>query len=337
MSARVFKSSEDFSAPPRRERRATPRTLRRVRRAILAWYATEQRDFPWRRTSDPYAVLVSEVMLQQTQAMRVAERFPVFLERFPTAAALAAAPDAEVLAAWSGLGYNRRAIALKRAATEVAGSGWPTTPVELERLPGVGPYTARAIASLAFGVPVGVVDTNVRRWLVRRFGLDPVGADGGPRALQALADALAGASSAPIDPRLAAAWTHASMEIGGGICLARRPRCDACPIAPGCPSRGRAGAVPVSRQAPYAGSSRARRGAILRLLAAAPGHELPEAAVLEALHLPGDGATDATAALASLEREALVHRRGTLVRLGAEDGRQGAEDRRRLGAATIRP
>ena len=329
MSPRVFKSSEDF-ATLTRPRRATPRTLRRVRRAILDWYATEHRDFPWRRTNDPYAVLVSEVMLQQTQASRVAERFPVFLERFPTAAALAAAPDAEVLAAWSGLGYNRRAIALKRAAEEVARSGWPATPAELERLPGIGPYTARAIASLALGTPVGVVDTNVRRWLVRRFGLDPVGADGSPGALQRLADGLASASSGPIDAREAAAWTHASMELGGGICTARRPRCDACPIASGCPSRGRARGVPVLRQAPYASSSRARRGAILRLLASAPGHELPEADLRAALRALPEGDAQISTAQASLEREELVHHHGRLVRLGAADARFGSP-------ATIRP
>jgi A/G-specific adenine glycosylase len=135
-----------------------------VRASLLAWYATDHRDFPWRRTTDPYAVLVSEVMLQQTQASRVAERFPTFMSRFPTTRALAEASDAEVLAAWSGLGYNRRALALQRAAAAVSTNGWPSDVAALERLPGIGPYTARAVASLAFGEPVGVVDTNVRRW-----------------------------------------------------------------------------------------------------------------------------------------------------------------------------
>src|SRR5439155_24520259 len=131
----------------------------------------DHRDFPWRRTTDPYAVLVSEVMLQQTQASRIAERFPIFMRRFPTAADLAAAPEADVLTAWSGLGYNRRALALRRAASGVSLHGWPREVGALERLPGIGPYTARALASLAFATPVGVVDTNVRRWLIRRFGV----------------------------------------------------------------------------------------------------------------------------------------------------------------------
>ena len=297
-------------------------SLPRVRRAVLDWYAAEHRDFPWRVTRDPFAVLVSEVMLQQTQASRVAERFPRFLERFPTAGALAAASDAEVLAEWSGLGYNRRAIALKRTAERVAAAGWPSTVAELERLPGIGPYTARALASLAFGQPVGVVDTNVRRWLVRRFGLDPSGADGAQRALQALADALAGASAGPPTGDEAAAWTHASMELGGAVCRSRRPRCDACPVAVGCPSRGRAPAVPVPRQASFAGSSRAWRGAILRVVAAAPDHELSCTSL--AVQLVAGDTTPFAAALAGLERERLVHRRGPMLRLGASDEAPGA-------------
>ncbi|HLY36096.1 MAG TPA: A/G-specific adenine glycosylase [Candidatus Limnocylindria bacterium] len=297
-------------------------SFRRVRRAVLDWYAAEHRDFPWRATRDPYAVLVSEVMLQQTQASRVAERFPRFLERFPTAAALAAASDAEVLVEWSGLGYNRRAIALKRTAVRVAVTGWPSTVTDLERLPGIGPYTARALASLAYGQPVGVVDTNVRRWLVRRFGLDPCGADGTRRALQALADALAGASAGPPSADEAAAWTHASMELGGAVCRSRRPRCEACPVAAGCPSRGRAEAVPVPRQASFTGSSRAWRGAILRAVATAPDHEL-SMTILEATVVDG-AAMPFSEALAALERERLVHRRGPMLRLGAPNDAAGA-------------
>ncbi|HEX2195164.1 MAG TPA: A/G-specific adenine glycosylase, partial [Candidatus Limnocylindria bacterium] len=143
--------------------------LAEVRGAILTWYRANHRWFPWRGTTDPWAVLVSEVMLQQTQASRVAARFPPFLRRFPTARAMAASTEADVLAAWSGLGYNRRALTLHRAARSVTRAGWPTDVAELERLPGIGPYTARAVAALAFGQPVGAVDTNVRRWLARRF------------------------------------------------------------------------------------------------------------------------------------------------------------------------
>src|SRR3990170_331592 len=118
----------------------TRRALRDVRRRLLAWYRREHRDFPWRTTRDPYAVLVSEVMLQQTQAARIAERFPRFMARFPSADALAAASAAEVLAEWSGLGYNRRALSLQRAAANIALDGWPADVADLERLPGVGPY-----------------------------------------------------------------------------------------------------------------------------------------------------------------------------------------------------
>ncbi|HEX6474161.1 MAG TPA: A/G-specific adenine glycosylase, partial [Candidatus Limnocylindria bacterium] len=186
------------------------RSVKGLRRRILAWYAGAARDIPWRRTTDPWAVLVSEVMLQQTQGSRVAERFPPFLHRFPTPRAMAAASTADVLAAWSGLGYNRRALALHRAATLIAAEGWPATTEGLEALPGVGRYTARAVAALAFGRPVGAVDTNVRRWLIRRFGLSSAER---PGRLQELADALAAA-----DPRVtsaeAAAWMHASMEFG---------------------------------------------------------------------------------------------------------------------------
>ncbi|MDQ3691077.1 MAG: A/G-specific adenine glycosylase, partial [Chloroflexota bacterium] len=175
-----------------------PATRRRLRRVLLDWYAREHRDFPWRATNDPYAVLVSEVMLQQTQASRIATRFPRYMARFPTVESLASASPAEVLAEWSGLGYNRRALALQRTAVAVARDGWSSDVAGLARLPGVGPYTARAVASLAFGTAVGVVDTNVRRWLLRRFG----GPDE-PRRLQLLSDSLA----RPGRSEQVAAWT----------------------------------------------------------------------------------------------------------------------------------
>jgi A/G-specific adenine glycosylase len=282
--------------------------LARVRASLLAWYAADHRDFPWRRTTDPYAVLVSEVMLQQTQASRIAERFPSFMSRFPTARALAAASEAEVLAAWSGLGYNRRALALRRAAAAVSAHGWPRDVAALERLPGIGPYTARAVASLAFGEPVGVVDTNVRRWLVRRFGLSAAAT---PRELQALADALATAG----DPADAAPWTHATMEFGAGICTPRNPHCGICPIAQGCPSRGMAGTVPVPRQATFAGSDRAHRGALLRALAAAHGHAMTLAAGHQILSEPAFERV-----VAGLERDGLLHRADGRLHLGGRPG-----------------
>ena len=278
--------------------------LTRVRSSLLAWYAADHRDFPWRRTTDPYAVLVSEVMLQQTQASRIAERFPTFMRRFPTAAALAAATEAEVLTAWSGLGYNRRALALRRAAVEVAAHGWPHGVADLERLPGIGPYTARALASLAFGEPVGVVDTNVRRWLVRRFG---VPANGSRAELQRLADALGAAG----DAADAAPWTHATMEFGAGICTPRNPRCGACPISDGCPSRGLVTHVPVARQPAFAGSDRAHRGALLRGLATSPGHALSMRAARRVLP-----ETVLERIVAGLERDGLLHRASGRLVLG---------------------
>src|SRR3954447_10003523 len=136
--------------------------------ALLAWYERVRRPLPWRATRDPYALLVSEVMLQQTQAMRVVPYYERWLVRFPDAAALAAAPARDVLAVWSGLGYNRRALALQRAAACVSAHGWPE---DLTVLPGVGPYTAAAVASFAWDRQVAAVDTNVRRVLSRRDGV----------------------------------------------------------------------------------------------------------------------------------------------------------------------
>ena len=290
-----------------------PPTLRRVRGSLLSWYSADHRDFPWRLTHDPYAVLVSEVMLQQTQASRVAERFPRFMLRFPTADLLASASTAAVLAAWSGLGYNRRALALQRTAATVTRDGWPRDVAGLERLAGVGPYTARAVASLAFGAPVGVVDTNVRRWLLRRFG----GPDS-PRRLQDLADALAAPGRGADVP----AWTHATMEFGAAVCRSRDPRCDVCPVARGCPSRGRAPVITVARQAALRGSDRAYRGAVLRLLSAADDHALGDpvlrARVARDARLIGPVLDDAgwLRVVQALERDGLAHRSGGVVRLG---------------------
>jgi len=278
---------------------------RRVRTALLAWYATEQRDFPWRRTRDPYAVLVSEVMLQQTQASRVVPRFERFMRRFPTVESLASAPTAAVLAEWSGLGYNRRALGLQRTAQQIAAGGWRVDADGLAGLPGVGPYTSRAIASLAFGRRVGVVDTNVRRWLVRRLGVTDR-----PRELQAEADALAASGAGD-----AAAWTHATMEFGAAICRARNPRCGSCPIRRGCPSRNAPGLVAVPTQAPYPGSVRAGRGKLLAALARAPGHRIGSRSA-RAIVERHAGVGRASAIVRGLERDGLITRSSGWVGLG---------------------
>jgi A/G-specific adenine glycosylase len=207
-----------------------------VEAALLAWYAEHARDLPWRRTRDPYAILVSEVMLQQTQVARVVPRYLEWLERWPTVESLAAAPASEAIRAWQGLGYNRRAINLHRAARRIAASGWPD---DLTRLPGVGPYTAAAVARFALGRPVLPFDTNVRRVLDRTRG------------------------------RFGPASAHALMDLGATICLARIPRCGECPLADACPSRGRR-YEPIRRQSRFEGSFRERRARTLRLVADRP-------------------------------------------------------------------
>jgi A/G-specific adenine glycosylase len=255
-------------------------------------------------------VLVAEVMLQQTQASRISERFDAFLDRYPSPAAMAAATPAQVLADWSGLGYNRRAVLLHRAARSLAAQGWPDTIEGLERLPGIGPYSARAVASIAFGQLVGAVDTNVRRWIVRRFAADPADR----RALQDMADRLA-CAAASSDPQEAGIWTHATMEFGARICTARAPRCDICPVSRGCPSRTNPRGVPVPRQSAATAPSRAARGALLRALATAPSHRLGGRKARQVVRGGANGA-DYREITKRLERDGLVHRSGGDLVLG---------------------
>jgi A/G-specific adenine glycosylase len=234
---------------------------------LVAWFRHSGRDLPWRRTRDPYAILVSEVMLQQTQVERVIPRWHAWLERWPTPAALAATSPADVIRAWQGLGYNRRALNLHRAAAAIAERGWPE---DLTELPGIGPYTAAAIRNQAFGEPVLPVDTNVARIQER------TGHAFRPESLQALFD------------------------LGATVCLARVPRCGVCPLATGCPSRGRR-YEPLRKQSRFEGSFRQRRATLLRLVAEEP-------RPLEALDHE---------AVESLLRDGLVERAGELVRLPA--------------------
>lgn len=255
-------------------------------------------------------MLVAEVMLQQTQASRISERFDSFMDRYPSPEAMAAATPAQVLADWSGLGYNRRALNLYAAATSIAVHGWPNTVEGLERLPGIGPYSARAIASIAFGQPVGAVDTNVRRLVVRRFAADPANR----RAIQEVADRLAAAAPS-IDPLEAGTWTHATMEFGARICTARAPRCDVCLVSRGCPSRSDPRRVPVPRQSASTAATRAARGALLRALAAAPAHRLSRKKASEAVNGRAIG-LDYRAITDGLERDGLLHRSGGGLVLG---------------------
>lgn len=199
-----------------------------ARDAILEWYAVRGRTLPFRGATDPYAILVSETMAQQTQAARAGEAWIRFMGAFPTAEALAAATPADVLRAWQGLGYNGRALNLWRAArqvVEVHGGEVPADLAALQALPGVGPYTARAVGALAFAMPVGAVDTNVRRVLGRIVTGD---ADAlGVAALQRVADAA-------VPPGRPGQWTHALMDIGATVCRSRRPNCGSCPARTWC-------------------------------------------------------------------------------------------------------
>jgi A/G-specific adenine glycosylase len=237
-----------------------------LREAILAWYDTRGRSLPFRGTSDPYAVLVSEVMAQQTQISRVAAAWTAFMATFPTIGDLAAASPADVLRAWRGMGYNRRALNLWRAArivVEEHDGRLPSDVAALERLPGIGPYTARAVAAIAFGAPAGAVDTNVRRVLGRVIGgaIDAFSA----RELQRVADAAIPADR-PAD------WTHAVMDVGATFCRTARPLCPACPAARWCsfaaaPGQTAQSTIAPARQprpgGPFAATSRWLRGRIL--------------------------------------------------------------------------
>jgi A/G-specific adenine glycosylase len=243
---------------------------------LLAWYERERRDLPWRRTSDPYAILVSEVMLQQTQVARVVPRYEAWLERWPTVASLAAAALEEVLREWVGLGYNRRAVRLWEAARVVAARGWPE---RLEELPGVGPYTAAAVGSFAFGRDEVAIDTNVRR-VFARLG-------------------------APLEPPpgRAAEFNQATMELGATVCVARAPRCGACPLAMWCagPRDVAAARRPSER---FEGSNRWVRGRVVAALAAGEG-------------MPRDVAPDRLEpALQGLLRDGLIRRTATGYALG---------------------
>lgn len=239
-------------------------------RAVLSWGERERRDLPWRRTRDPWAVLVSEVMLQQTQVPRVVPRYEPFLAAFPTVAACAEAAVGAVVAEWVGLGYNRRAVRLHEAASVVVhdlGGRFPDRYQALVRLPGVGPYTARAVLAFAFEQDVAVVDTNVARVLARVEGRRLTGAE-----VQRLADRALPAGKAW-------AWNQAMLDVGARCCRRRAPRCAECPLAAWCrwyragspepdPAAGSAGVS--GGQSPFEGSDRQGRGRLVAALREGP-------------------------------------------------------------------
>jgi A/G-specific adenine glycosylase len=236
------------------------------RARLLRWYESRREVYPWRIRPEPYRVLVSEVMLQQTQASRVVPAFQRFLRRFPTLAALAQAPRAEVVREWRGLGYNRRAVALSEAARTVVrdhGGRIPPETVDLIRLPGIGAYTAAAVASLAYGQTVPTVDINVRRIVARaELGVEPYEASQ-PRIQRIAAGWL--------DRRDPSAWNQALMDLGREICRPK-PRCSVCPLQRSClfHSGNRIPGSNPRRQKPFPGSFRQLRGRVLDVLREGP-------------------------------------------------------------------
>ena len=211
---------------------------RRFRVCLLRWFDRNQRDLPWRRDRDPYRVWVSEIMLQQTRVAAVKDHYERFLRRFPSIGKLARAREASVLAAWSGLGYYRRARMLHAAAKEVVKVGsFPVSSAELRALPGIGRYTAAAIASIAFDEPVAVVDGNVERVMQRLLG----------RRLRG--EPLWRAAQQILSPDRPGDFNQALMELGATLCLPRQPKCSLCPVSQMCASRGELPAgAPAPRQ-----------------------------------------------------------------------------------------
>ena len=242
-----------------------------LRDDLRAWYRDNARDLPWRRTRDPYRILVSEVMLQQTQVDRVIPKYFAFLDVFPSFEALAAAPTADVIRAWAGLGYNRRAVNLQRTAQAVVdryGGKMPRDPAQLRDLPGIGPYTAGAIACFAFEQDVGFFDTNIRRVLHRVFiGPELPKEQVTTRELQTLADDLVPAGEGYT-------WNQALMELGAVVCTARKPTCLICPLQRHCAAFPTIQTVIATlpkgtrkkKEEPFSGSMRYYRGRVIEAL-----------------------------------------------------------------------
>ena len=287
-------------------RRTTPARIE----ALRQWYAPRRAAYPWRRRATPYRVLVSEVMLQQTQAPRVEPAFARFVRRFPSVRSLAIASRADVVRAWRGLGYNRRAVSLHEAARAIVREHRGRVPDdvdELRRLPGVGPYTAAAVASIAFGGPVALVDTNVRRVLARAaLGVDAASAD------EAEVQRVAGRW---LDRERPGDHNQALMDLGREVCRVSSPRCGECPLAPGCRFR-RSGAVierASRRQAQFEGSLRQVRGAIVRELTAREANTLTLGSLERSTGYP---ATRLSEALRGLVADSVVEAGPTALRGG---------------------
>ncbi len=290
-------------------------TVRRFQIAVLGWYRLHRRELPWRQTKSPYRKFLAEMMLQQTQVERVIPKYYAFIERFPTIRQLAAAPTAEVIRLWAGLGYNRRAVHLHRAAQAVVrehGGKFPMCLQSLLSLPGIGPYTARALQSFVGNTTVAVVDTNVRRVLGRvlRSDLQKLLGVEGPmeRQFQALADSL-------VPERHSARWNQALMDLGSTVCTSRKPDCPHCPFFAWCQARRSADIydLPSLRpksQGKFSGSRRYYRGRIIAALRdCSPGSALHFTAVVSHLHDQGPAKPQAAwlwELAQDLERDGLV-------------------------------
>lgn len=242
-------SAEDRTAESRIDTREARNT------ALLSWYRSNRRALPWRDTTDPYKILVAEIMSHQTQISRVVPAYEAFLERFPTVEALASSSLRDVMAVWTGLGYNNRARRLHDTARHIRAHGWPDTVEGLLDLPGIGPYTAHAVAAFSMGIRVPAIDTNLKRVLSRWYG---EGLDG--LTLRTAAEESLGAD--------AATWNQAVMDLGAAICTPRNPRCDLCPVTRYC--TGPEVYVAPRAQPRFEGSVRQVRGAVVRRLVQGP-------------------------------------------------------------------
>jgi A/G-specific adenine glycosylase len=301
--------------------RSIPRhSIPAIRRALLAWHRRNGLRAPWRESGDPYHVLVAAVMAQQTQMSRVLPKYDEFVAAFPTVDSLARASTARVLRVWAPLGYNIRALRLHRAAKRIVREGgFPRTAAELERIEGIGPFTASIIASFAFAEPAAAIDTNVERVVARLVfgkteGLPPA------RDLRRATDAL-------LSGRSPARWNQAMMDLGGTVCLARKLKCGVCPVARWCRARPkfeRIFARPKARlartkrpQPPFRNSTRYYRGRIVHALRALPpGASMTQRSLCASLpHRDGLDAARLSEIIRSLHRDGLVRVDGGRVRL----------------------
>ena len=309
-----------------------PKTVdRKAQTRLLAWFDEHGRHLPWRDTRDPYRTLVAEVMLQQTQTGRVAPSYEGFLQRFPTVERLARAPAMDVIQAWRGLGYNRRAVDLHRTAQAIVrdhGGVFPSEPGALRRLPGLGEYTSSAIACFAFDAQVPVVDTNVKRVLARSVA--------GKDASEVPAEKLARFSEEWLPDGEAYGWNQALMDVGAMVCRVSNPLCAKCPLRSTCVYRakGRHRTAPVrapKREERFEGSRRQKRGTIVDHLRRAARKGITISELSHLMHPDGDGDPAALAEILNkLEREGLAEltpaaRKGSsrgIVRLPSKVGKR---------------